>query len=227
MIYGYLRVSTAKQNIDRQERNILAAYPEADTSYRDFYTGTKTNRPALKNLLKRLKSGDILVCDSVSRLSRNSEEGWNIYKDLFDRGVELIFLNEPHINTSTYKTALANVVPMTGGAVDAILRGVNEYLMLLAQTQIRLAFEQAEKEVSDLHKRTSQGIETARLAGKQIGAVPGKKLVTKKSVRAKEQIRRLAKDFGGSLNDKECMKLLGITRNTYYKYKKEMKTEDD
>ena len=57
--------------------------------------------------------------------------------------------------------------------MDFILDGVNKYLLALAKEQIRLAFEQAEKEVQDLHQRTAEGIETARLAGKQIGQKPG------------------------------------------------------
>ncbi len=52
--------------------------------------------------------------------------------------------------------------------MDFILDGVNKYLLALAKEQIRLAFEQAEKEVQDLHQRTAEGIETARLAGKQM-----------------------------------------------------------
>ena len=62
---------------------------------------------------------------------------------------------------------------MTGTNVDFILEGVNKYLMSLAKEQIRLAFEQSEKEVQDLHQRTKEGIETARLNGKQIGQKQG------------------------------------------------------
>lgn len=95
--------------------------------------------------------------------------------------------------------------------------------MKLAERQIFLAFQQAEKEVEDLHQRTREGIETARLSGKQIGAVKGKKLTVKKASHSKELIRKYSKDFDGSLSDKEAMKLIGIANNTYYKYKKELK----
>lgn len=76
-----------------------------------------------------------------------------------------------------------------------------------------------------MHQRTREGIETARLNGKQIGMVIGAKLITKKSVAAKEVIKKHSKDFGGSLNDTECMSLTGLARNTYYKYKRELKNE--
>ena len=133
-----------------------------------------------------------------------------------------MFLKEPHINTDTYKRALQGGIPTTGTNVDFILDGVNKYLLALAKEQIKLAFEQAEKEVQDLHQRTAEGIETARLAGKQIGQKPGTHLVTKKSIAAKEIIMKHNKSFGGSLNDIETIRQAGITRKTFYKYKKEL-----
>lgn len=118
-------------------------------------------------------------------MSRNAEEGFAMYEELFNRQVCLIFLKEPHINTDTYRKALQGGIPTTGTDVDYILDGINNYLLALAKEQIRLAFEQAEKEVQDLHQRTAEGIETARLAGKQIGQKPGSKLTTKKVCRQK------------------------------------------
>lgn len=87
-------------------------------------------------------------------MSGSVEEGFAAYKELYDRGVELQFLKEPHIDTSTYKKALANNIALTGSNVDCILNGINEYLMLLAEEQIRLAFEQSEKEVGLITTRT-------------------------------------------------------------------------
>ena len=224
MIYGYCRISTKQQNIERQERNIAKAFPDAKIE-REAFTGTTTSRPVFNKLLKRLKSGDTLVFDSVSRMSRNADEGFELYEKLYSDGINLAFLKEPHINTETYKSALSNNLQMTGTDVDFILEGVNRYLMALAKTQIRLAFEQAEKEVTDLHQRTREGIETARSNGKQIGQKPGAKLTTKKSIAAKAIIMKHSKDFNGSLSDTEVMKLAELARNTYYKYKRELKTE--
>ena len=162
MVYGYCRVSTNTQNIERQVRNILGVYPDAEI-IREYYTGTKLQgREKMEKLLKRIRPGDVVVFDSVSRMSRNAEDGFMLYETLFNDGVELVFLKEPHINTETYKKALSSKVAMTGDKVDLILSGVNAYLLELAKEQIRLAFEQAEKEVQDLHERTKEGIETAR-----------------------------------------------------------------
>lgn len=224
MIYGYCRISTKQQNIERQERNIAKAFPDAKIE-REAFSGTKINRPVFNRILNRLKSGDTLVFDSVSRMSRNADEGFELYEKLYSDGINLVFLKEPHINTETYKSALSNNLQMTGTDVDYILEGVNRYLMTLAKTQIRLAFEQAEKEVEDLRQRTKEGIETARLNGKQIGQKSGLKLTTKKSVEKKEIIKKHSKDFFGTLTDIELMQLTGLARNTFYKYKRELKEE--
>ena len=221
-MYGYCRISKAKQSIDRQIRNIKAEYPEA-VIIQEAFTGTTTDRKEWNRLFKKAKAGDTIIFDSVSRMSRNAEEGFKAYEELFNRGVELIFLKEPQINTATYKTALNSSVPMTGTNIDYILKGVNQFLLELAKEQIRLAFLQAEKEVEDLHQRTKEGIATAKLAGKQIGREKGVKIETKKSVAAKEQIKKYSVSFGGTLNDIDVMRITGLSRNTYYKYKREIK----
>ena len=223
-VYGYCRVSTMKQSLERQVRNVKSLYPDA-IIVQDEYTGTKMCRPVWSKLYPKLKKGDQVVFDSVSRMSRDADEGFRVYEDLFNRGINLIFLKEPHINTETYKKAMETGVPLTGTNVDFILEGINKYLLSLAKEQIRLAFDQAEKEVEDLHQRTREGIETARLNGKQIGQPKGAKLTTKKSVEAKEVILRRSKDFNGDLSDPEMIKLTGLARGTYYKYKRELKSE--
>jgi DNA invertase Pin-like site-specific DNA recombinase len=225
MIYGYCRVSTQSQNIERQVRNILAVFPDAEI-IREVYTGTTfQGRDKLEKLLKKVRRDDTIVFDSVSRMSRSAEEGFCLYQVLFNNGVHLVFLKEPHINTDTYRKALAAKVELTGDKVDFILEGVNRYLMELAKEQIRIAFEQSQKEVDDLRQRTREGMETAKMNGKQIGQRPGSKLHVKKSDAAKKAIQIYSKDFGGSLSDKDVMKLAGISPNTYYKYKAELRNK--
>lgn len=225
MIYGYCRKSRPSQHIERQIDNIKSAYPSAVIRQESF-TGTKIQgRRVFEKLLRDVKSGDTIVFDSVSRMSRNAEEGMETYTELYRRGVELIFLKEPHINTSVYRQALDNQISMTGTMLDSILRGINEYMINLAQQQVKIAFDQAQKEVDDLHQRTSEGMCKARERGARIGTERGRTLITKKSIAAKEQIKKHCKTFGGSLSDGQCMKMVGISRNTYYKYKSEIKQE--
>ena len=97
--------------------------------------------------------------------------------------------------------------------------------MALAEEQIRIAFEQSEKEVLDLRQRTKEGIETARLNGKQIGHKSGVPRTAKKEAPAKEMILKLSKTFNGNLSDVECMKIVNLSRNTYYKYKRALKND--
>ena len=232
-VYGYCRISRKTQNIERQVRNILDSYPDAHI-IKEAYTGTKIEgRKELDKLLKVLKAGDTVIFDSASRMSRNEEEAINLYEQLFNADINLIFLKEPHINSETYKKALDNQIKInlnTGSAatdnfINGIIEALNRYTIELAKDQIRLVFAQAQKEVDDLHTRTAEGLVTARLNGKQIGQPKGTKLTTKKSIAAKEIIKKHSLDFNGSLTDEEVIKLAGISRNSFYKYKREIREE--
>lgn len=222
MIYGYVRISTPSQNPERQVRNILKEFPDAKM-VQEVFTGTKlTARPEFQKLIKRVVKGDTIVFDSVSRMARNAAEGVELYLSMFQKEVNLVFLKERMIDTATYQKAIETAVPLTGTAVDAILKGVNEYLRILAAEQIRLAFQQAQKEVDDLHQRTREGIQTARLEGKQIGQRKGSTLNVKKKQPAKDKIIKLNKTFGGQFTNKETWEMIGISKQTFYKYKNEL-----
>lgn len=231
--YGYCRISRKSQNIERQVRNIAVAYPAAHI-VKEAFTGTKIEgRKELDKLLKVLKSGDTVVFDSASRMSRNAEEAIKLYENLFNKGVNLVFLKEPHINTETYKRALENQIEInlstgntaTDNFIQGIIEALNRYTIELAKEQIKLVFDQAQKEVDDLHARTAEGIVTAKLNGKQVGQPKGAKLTTKKSIEAKKIIKKHSNDFDGSLEDADVIKLAGISRNTFYKYKRELRKE--
>lgn len=225
-IYGYARISTRQQSIERQIRNISAAFPDAKI-YQEAYTGTKIERPEFEKLLKRLQEGDTVVFDSVSRMSRNAEDGWKLYQELYSRGIRLVFLKEHHIDTDVYRAAQSGSIATVGNEIaDLYIEATNKVLMLLAQNQVKIAFDQAQKEVDDLHERTREGIQTARLEGKQIGQRQGAKLNVQKAAAAKEVIRKHSRDFGGTLDDTECLKLAECSRNSFYKYKREIREEN-
>lgn len=231
-VYGYCRVSTQQQNIERQRSNILAAYPDA-VLFEEKYTGTKVEgRIQFEKLLKKVEAGDTIVFDEVSRMSRNAAEGVDLYERLHSEGVSLVFIKEPHINTSTYDNAAANSVPMTGTSVDIILSAVNEYMKVLRKQQIELAFAQAEKEVQYLRRRTREGIaevkktnaliEAGVIEGKtkQIGG--SKHRIPRRKMEILDIIRKHSKTFGGTLKDDEVRALAKVSRNTYYLYKREL-----
>ena len=185
--------------------------------------------------MTQIKKEDTIVFDSVSRMSRNADEGFKDYKMLYESGVNLIFLNEPLINTSVFdstKNNLLNINIETGNtAVDDFFKGnvqlINNFMMALAEQQIKAAFEQSEKEVTDLHSRISQGMREAKKNGVKIGIPKGTSLTTKKSLHCKAIILKHSKDFGGSLEDLDVIKLCSCSRNSYYKYKKEIKAGED
>ena len=232
MVYGYCRVSTKHQRIARQITNIKQVDVNA-VIIKEFYTGTTQVRPQWEKLLNQLQCGDAIIFDSVSRMSRNATEGFKDYKFLYEKGVNLFFINEPLINTDVFNSSRNNLLKITvatgNNAVDDYFKGnitlINNLLMSLAEEQIKTAFLQSEKEVNDLHTRISQGMRESKLSGKKIGLAKGTKLITKKSITCKDIIKKHSKDFGGSLDDKEVVKLCDCSNNSYYKYKKELKVQ--
>lgn len=222
MVYGYVRVSTLRQKVTRQVDNIKAIYPDA-LIVEEKFTGTSISRPQFDKLLNRLHSGDKICFDSVSRMSRTSREGFELYMNLYNKGINLEFIKEPMINTDIFRQTAQ--LAMTGTDVDVVLDGINKYLMILAEKQIEIAFNQAEKEVKDLHARISEGLRQTQLNGTHVGREKGKEYQTKKSDEMKIKMRELSKDFEGTLTDKKVMEYTGLARNTYYKYKKQLLSE--
>lgn len=149
------------------------------------------------------------------------------YFELYENGIQLIFLKEHYIDTEVYAENMKDKIELQGTDEDEIFKGLNNYFRKLAEKQIRIAFDQAEKEVQDLHQRTKEGIQTAKLDGKQIGQRKGNKLTIKKAAPAKDIILKHSKSFNGTLSDIECIKLTRLSRNTYYKYKAELKEAED
>lgn len=204
VIYGYCRISKKKQNIQRQIRNILEAFPTAIIIQEVFTRTSFVGRKKWNKLMKIVKAGDYIIFDSVSRMSGSAEEGFKLYKELYEKGVNLVFLKEPHISTDTYRKALeTNKIDIQidtdsetmNEFTKALFEIINKLLMNLIEENIKKAFESSELEIQQLHQRTKEGIETARLAGKQIGQKTGAKLKVKKAIRAKEVILKHSVDF--------------------------------
>lgn len=231
-VFAYCRVSRGHQDFIRQQTNIKKVYPDIKDNryYCDKITGKSKadERPELKKLIARVKEGDTIVFDSVSRLSRDAESGYQTYQELYSMGVNLVFLNEPLVNTENYRQALNQHIASTGNEIaDCFIDATNKVLMILAKKQVIQAFEQAQKEREDIAKRVKDGMDAKRKADPNIkyGLTEGVKLTTKKSVAAKEVILKHSKDFNGTLADADVIKLAGISRNSFYKYKAEIKAE--
>ena len=236
LIVGYARVSTEKQKLDRQIANLKEKYPDI-VIVSEIYTGSTDNRPKWRKLMRQCRAGNVkkLVFDEVSRFSRNAEEAIVEYKELYNLGIELEFLKEPHINSNVYRQATERRIDIstesmdndTANLISTVIDGLNDYLMAVAEKQIYLAFERAQKERELLSKRTSEGLKRAKLMGSKVGRQSGEKLVTRKSKRAKRIIRKHYQLFGGELTATQCFHIAGITKSTFYRYLEEMRKEDE
>lgn len=242
-VFGYARISTKKQSLKRQTENIKRFEPRAVIIEEEF-TGTTTDRPKFNKLLKNVKTDDTIIFDEVSRMSRNAAEGIELYEKLFDKGVNLVFIKEPHINTSVYRDKLNKQIDKltstgskaTDKLLESIMSALHEYTIDIAKEQIEIAFRTAQAEVDFLHQRTSEGVRKAQERyiretalgleheKQQVGRAKGSKVETKKSKEKKALIIKYSKDFNGTNSDIEVMKIIGLekSRNTYYRYKKQI-----
>ena len=236
MIVGYARVSTPRQKLERQIANLKSAYTDI-VIVAEVYTGTTESRPKWIKLLRQCRAGIVkkLVFDEVSRFSRNAEEAVKEYKELYELGIELEFLKEPHINSSVYRQASERQINIstesmdedTANLIQTVIEGLNDYLLAVAEKQIYLAFEHAQTERELLSKRTSEGLKQAKLMGAKIGRQKGEKIVTRKQKRAFRIIRSKYELFdGGYLTATECFRACNIAKSTFYRYLNQMQQED-
>ena len=230
-IYGYVRVSTVNQKTQRQIDNIKSY--NSDAIIREEKQSGKDieNRTVFKKLLSDVRSGDTIIFDEVSRMSRNAAEGYELYMNLMEHGINLIFLKEHHIDTDEYKRRTENHIQKIESQNDNISKLIKGILDLVAEFEIenlkdniRLAFEQAEHERLFLIKRVTEGKDKSeKHQGRPIGSTNQK---TDKADHIKKIIREQSKDFEGKFSDAKIMReYLHIARNTYYKYKREMLAE--
>lgn len=134
-----------------------------------------------------------MIFDSVSRMSRNSREGVELYEQLFNKGVNIIFLKESYINTEVYRQAIENQIKVdfniedkaTNELITTMIDALNKYTIELLRKQLEEVFAQSQKEVDDLHQRTSEGLLTAKLNGKRVRKTRRRKNNNKKKYTSK------------------------------------------
>lgn len=98
-VFGYARVSTEQQSLDRQ-LDMLEKYG-VDKIYNEKMTGTKRNRPELEKLMERLTEGDTVVVESLSRLGRSTKDLIWLMENFNSKGVNLVSLKESIDTTSS------------------------------------------------------------------------------------------------------------------------------
>lgn len=229
MIYGYVRVSTKQQKTQRQIDNIKT-FDNTAIIFEEKQSGKDIeNRTEFKKLLDKVKVGDSIVFDEVSRMSRNADEGYNLYMELMNKGIHLVFLKERHIDTAEYKRRTEKHIEKVALSNERIDNLINGILELVAEFErenlkdnIRIAFERAEEERMLLIKRVTEGKQKSEIhQGRPMGST---NVGTAKADHIKKIIKEQSRDFEGKFSDAKIMReyLNGVARNTYYKYKKQL-----
>ena len=99
MNFGYMRVSTADQNLDRQEQQLKEA--GCEKIFFEKVTGTKRNRPELNKMLEFLREGDTVIVTDLTRLSRSTKDLIEIAELIGEKGANLKSLKESWLDTTT------------------------------------------------------------------------------------------------------------------------------
>lgn len=163
--------------------------------------------------IDQFEKGDILIfnsiediCDSDIRILENIDSLVREYMNLYEKGIDLMFDKSTQCNSLFIKT----LETKEQGFASILRKCILNYA---GQRDIEMKYRR-------------KHVITAQSNGNKIGIKKGTKLTTKKSVEMKAKIKELSRDFNGKLNDEELMRELGISRNTYYKYKKEIREGD-
>lgn len=147
--YGYIRVSSADQNEERQRIALKEADIDEKHIYMDKLSGKDFNRPQYKRLIQKMKKGDVLYILSIDRLGRNYAEIQNQWRILTKEiGIDICVLDMPLLDTKTCKDLLGTFI------ADLVL-------------QILSFVAQSERE--NIRKRQAQGIAAAKARGVHMG----------------------------------------------------------
>ena len=221
--FGYCSSGCTRPQFEKQIDNINSRYPNA-IIIKEVYSNKVSDRTELHKLLSQLESDDVLIVNSLDRLSRDSEEVLSYYKTLAERGVKLIFLHQPYMNTELYTSVYEDMVSRTSDSDREVIR---ESLYRLVEEQINRILAQSWEELQQRRGHMRESYNHARQEAKQDGQGQGKKYESRKSFMVKELIRKYNQNFEGSMNDVQTMEQIRndmgtLSRNTYYKYKKEL-----
>lgn len=211
--YFYMRISTKesndKQSFNRQEKS-LKLYAESNNIkysdryiYKDDISGATFNRSEWKEVESNLNEGDTVVFKEISRFTRQAEEGYKKYMQLMNKGVNLVFLDNPTVSTDYIKnlTEVANTQNLvTKTALESTIK-----LLLI----VELDRVQQEREI--IAKRIKQGIQASdKKQGRKVGQLD------KITEELKADIKLFLSDR--SIKQIDLMNKHGISRNTLKKY---------
>lgn len=199
MIFGYARVSTVDQNLDRQVKE-LENYG-CDKIFQEKRSGKNFDRPVYREMRSKMRFHDVLVVHDLYRFGRNKEEIRNEWKRLIDEEIDIVVLNMPILNTRQYKE-----LPGAGQLVSDLVLTLLSWL------------------AEDDRKRILQAQKEGIALAKQKGVYKG--TAKKYHPEAKGKNKVIYDEIVRSLNNKEPVmsihKRVGVARNTIYKIKREL-----
>lgn len=191
--YGYIRVSTKDQNEERQVIALIDAGVDKKHLFIDKQSGKDFNRIQYKKLLRKLKSGDVLIIKSIDRLGRNYEEILNQWRYLTkDKNVDIAVLDMPLLDTR-------NSHDLTGTLIADI---VLQLLSYVAQTEREF-----------IRQRQAEGIAAAKARGVVFGRKP--KEIPSEFYKVKSEW--LTKNISA----REAGQMLGVAHKTFLKWVKQ------
>ncbi|MGL4671210.1 recombinase family protein [Cetobacterium sp.] len=194
MIYGYCRVSTKHQNLQRQIDALIKYGVNPRFIFTDKYTGQTLNRVGLNELISVLKSGDVLVIKEIDRLGRNRKETKDLIVSLIKQDIELVCLDMPYL-----KEFIIDKIKENEGFIE-----------IMANALLDVILEVAEQERKKIIGRTSEGRKRAIEEGRKFGRTQKVNL---------EVFRKYYEKFlKRELKAVEIQKELGISKQCYYNY---------
>ncbi len=190
MVYGYIRVSSRDQNLDRQRIAMARFGVEDRCVYADKQSGKDFDRPAYRRLLRKMEPGDTLVIKSIDRLGRNYDEileQWRLLAK--EKKVSVVVLDMPLLDTRQGKDLTGTLI------ADIVL----QLLSYVAQTEREF-----------IRQRQAEGIAAAKARGVRFGRRPLPPPEGLEEMRAAWE--------AGAISARGAAKRLGVSRTTFAKW---------
>ncbi|WP_274307026.1 recombinase family protein [Solibacillus daqui] len=192
--FGYIRVSTKEQNLDRQFEAVIPYVTSEDYIYSDKASGKDMERDGFQNMIKAMRSGDTLFIKSIDRLGRN--------KELIKEYLELFKKKEVRVKIIDIPTTMQDRPKEEEWIIDMI----NNII-------IEVYTSMAEQERHTIRQRQREGIEIAKSKGKHLG---------RPILELPNNWNKFYKQWkNGNLKAVEFMQLVGMNKSTFYKKVKE------
>ena len=207
--FFYLRVSSKSQNlqlqIDAMNKFIEENHVEDPKIYQEKQSGTNTNRPELKALLKAMGKGDLLVLWSLDRLSRNYNECKQLWSDITGRGIDIHVITMPMLDTRNFKGPMETFI---NDLIISILSYVGQQ-----ETELR-------------RERAIAGLKAMKVKdGKRISVKTGKPIGRPNMIYPKNFEAIVQQQSEKKISLKQALAALDMPKSSYYKLIKQYENE--